>query len=219
MREVRRTKRAVPAFTAIAALLLALSLAACHDEIPIQEDNGAPASVSVTTPTPDKATTPAIRNRQQGEVFAYGTTEQTNAPKLTHVSLAIASRGAAWDGVELAVGCIDEEVRWISISNLPWEERNRGTLLMTVDDQPSVAEDVYLKRIDIHHLEGREKSASADLDDAVWYEQLRSAKSLTIELLDSEVEPVTFDLSRFFGTPLQEDIDNCLRANVSAKDG
>ena len=104
----------------------------------------------------------------------------------------------------------------LRIGNLPWQEQNRGTLLITLDDQPPLAEDMYLHRINIYHRNDMEKTSSADLEDDVWYERLRSAETLTIGLLNSDLEPVTFDLTRFFGTPLQDEFDNCSESSVSA---
>ena len=45
--------------------------------------------------------------------------------------------------------------------------------------------------------------------DAKLYEQLRGKSSFTVEVADSGLGPVTFDLTGMFDTPVQENIDNC----------
>ena len=97
----------------------------------------------------------------------------------------------------------------LSLSSLPWTGENRGTLLIGLDDRPPLAKDVYLQRYDTYGPSGRGERASTQLDEARWYDRLRSANTLTITLAGSDLDPVTFDLTRLFGTPLQDDIDNC----------
>ena len=55
------------------------------------------------------------------------------------------------------------------------------------------------------------------LEGDAWYERLRAAESLTIELLDSDLTPVTFDLTRFFSTPLQDEIDDCVKSDSDGR--
>lgn len=191
----------------LAATLVLITLTACHDDIPDERDDAVP--LAVVEVDPDSEWPWNSRNRQQQESLSYGVTEQGDYPRFTSVSYRIASEGAAWDGVSLTIICIGGS-RSLRIGSLPWQEQNRGTLLLTLDDQPPLAEDVYLTRSDIHHLEGRiEKTSTADLSDAVWYERLRSAKTLKIGLLDSDLVPPTFDLTRLFSTPFQDELDNC----------
>ena len=206
----------MPALVACAALALTVSLAACHDKIPVASDSADSVIVIELDPDSGSVASQTFRQRRPKENFHYGVTEQEGYPRLISISYAVATRGAAWDGVSLGVTCIGDSL-WLNIGNLPWQEQNRGTLLITLDDQPPLAEDLYLGRTNIHHVDHIEKTSSAELDEDLWYDRLRSAKTLTIGLLDSDLEPATFDLTRFFGTPFQEEIDNCAESSVSVK--
>ena len=100
---------------------------------------------------------------------------------------------------------------------MPWLGQERVTLLLSLDNQPPQTEQVQLQRYVQYSPEGQEHMASVQLDDATWYERLRSAETLTIESVDSELSllPVSFDLTRLFGTPLQDDIESCNESSVS----
>ena len=205
---MRPNRIRTPFAALLAAALVLITLTACHDDIPDERDDAVPLAVVEVDPDSGQAA-PQVRYLRPKESLSYGVTEQGNYPRFTSVSYRVASEGAAWDGVSLTIICIGDS-RSLRIGSLPWQEQNRGTLLLTLDDQPPLAEDVYLTRSDIHHFGGRiEKTSTADLSDAVWYERLRSAKTLTIGLLDSDLVPPTFDLTRLFSTPFQDEVDNC----------
>ena len=86
------------------------------------------------------------------------------------------------------------------------------------DDLPPLEEDVYLRRYTTYGPYGRDgEQASAQLDEASWYDRLRSANTLTITLAGSNFDAVTFDLTRLFGTPLQGEIDECAPSTVRSR--
>jgi len=213
-----------PTLTAAIAVLLAVALAACHDEIPAASD-GADASATTadsasTDPVADStdAESQALEHRQQEELLSYGVSEQSGFPPIIHVNYWVGNGVRPWDGVSLNLTCSTSQV--LVISGLsPRTEKNRATLVIRVDDQPVDTLDVWLRRNRSYGPDGQTEVASYQLDEAGWYERLRSAQRLTIRLLDSDQKPATFDLTRLFGTPFQDDIDNCGQSSVSASDG
>jgi hypothetical protein len=91
-------------------------------------------------------------------------------------------------------------------------------LLIGLDDRPPLVEDVYLKRHKTYGPTGQDgERTSTQLDDARLYEQLRSARTLTIRLSDSDLDPVVFDLIRLFGTPLQAELDECMPSTAQGR--
>ncbi len=194
----------------IAALALVALLAACHDEIPVEPDNVVSATAQESDTDSERPSTPG--NQRPQEWLSYGVTEQHDTERTTYVRYQVASHGAAWNGVFLSIIC--GYGRHISIGDLPWLKQEQSILLISLDDQPPLAEEVQLHRYDVYSPDGHSEAASLQLDSAVWYAQLRSAHTMTIELLDSDLEPVTFDLVRFFGTPLQNEIEDCPDSTV-----
>lgn len=196
------------AVSALVFLLVAL-LAACHDEIPVQREADQSAAAQAPYSNSDWPWTPG--NRQPSEALNWGVSEQGADLRFVHVSHSVNTAGGlAWDGVDFTIDCFDGSVRTLSLSGLPWPGQNRATLLISLDDQSPRMEDVLLNRYTTYgpHYPAGEQ-ASTQLDDSRWYEPLRSAKTLTIMLADSEMDPVVFDLTRLFGTPLQNEIDEC----------
>lgn len=191
----------------VAGLLALAALTACHDEIPTQPDATVSAAVDGSGSNPDQEGSRTSRDRQPEELLSYGVTEQDGFPRSTQVMYWVNRLGPEWEGVSLTLGCGGG--RWLLISNLPWEGQKSAALLISLDDLPAHKEYVHLQRYDVYSRDGHGEAASFQLDDNVWYEQLRSANTLTIELLDSDLDPLTFDLTRLFGTPFQDDIDNC----------
>ncbi len=200
---------------ALAACLLALAaLAACHDDIPTQRDFTVSAAVDGSGSNPDQEGSRTSRDRQPEELLSYGVTEQDGFPRSTHVRYWVNRPGPEWEGVSLTLSCGGG--RWLLVSNLPWEGQNSAALLISLDDLPAQKEYVHLQRYDVYSRDGHSEAASFQLDDNIWYEQLRSANTLTIELLDSDLDPVTFDLTRLFGTPFQDEIDNCAESETTS---
>lgn len=196
-----------PLAAMVAGLLALAALTACHDDIPIQSDFTGSVATDESDSNSEQEGLRISGDRRSQEYLSYGISEQDGFPSSINVIYAVNSTGLAWDGVSLHLTC--GLGRGLSISNLPWEGERRATLLISLDALPPHAEDVRLQRYDVYSPDGHTEAASIQLDEAVWYQQLRSAETLTIELPDSDLEPTTFDLTRLFGTPLQDEIDNC----------
>lgn len=200
-----------------AGILTLAALTACHDDIPTKPDVTVSAAVDGSDSNPDQKGSRTARDRRPPELLSYGVTEQDGFPRSTHVQYWVNRPGLEWEGVSLHLSCGGG--RWLLISNLPWEGQNRAILLISLDDLPAQKEYVHLQRYDVYSRDGHSEAASFQLDDNVWYEQLRSANTLTIELLDSDLDPVTFDLTRLFGTPFQDEIDNCAESETTSRAG
>ena len=207
----------------IAALALVACLAACRDEIPTQEVIADSLITSEPASVQQSESSRSLIDRQPSELLNWGVSEQRTAQgadmRLIHVSYSVNSAGGpAWDGVNLNLDCFDGTVRALTLSNLPWPGQSHDTLLIGLDDQPSLAEDVYLQRYSTYGPDGRDgEQAATQLDESPWYERLRSARTLTITLSSAEIEPVVFDLTRLFGTPLQEELDDCTLQTVQSR--
>lgn len=146
------------------------------------------------------------------------------------VSIQLYNYGSPFRNASFSVSCGVVGVvgigRQIAIDNLPWLGRNRVSLLLRLDDELPRVQDVHLQRYASHFSNGPEYIARVELDDGFWFDRLRSATLLTIELVDFDLprdydlplEPVTIDLNWLFSTPLQEEIDNCGQPSVAAPD-
>ena len=152
-----------------------------------------------------------------GQFLFYGATEDGSGQRYMFVTYWPNIDGPPLAGSSLSLKCSVGRQIWIE--NLPWLGQERVTLLFSLDNQPPQAEQVQLQRYVHYPPEGREHMAFVQLDDATWYERLRSAQTLTIELVDSELSllPVSFDLTRLFGTPLQDEIDECTPPTVQRR--
>lgn len=201
----------------VAGLLALAALTACHDEIPIQSDFIGSVATDESDTNSEQEGLRTSGDRRSQEYLSYGISEQDGFPNSIHVIYAVNRTGLAWDGVSLHLTC--GLGRGLSIANLPWEGERRATLLISLDAHPPQAEDVRLHRYDAFSPDGHTEAASIQLDDAVWYERLRSAETLTIELPDSDLGPATFNLTRLFGTPLQGEIDNCAESEAASRAG
>ena len=217
------TERLRAPLAVLAAVVLAAAQAACHDEIPVAPDSPTAAAVANTsadtdpTPTSVQAASVTIQHREQDWALSYGVSEQPRWLPFTHVTYAVASGGAPWDGVSLHLSCTGQ--RSLSIGNMrPGSDASHATLLVLLDDRPVQAVDVFLRRFPSYSPDGQDERVSFQLDDAAWYERLRSAERLTIRLLDSDQDSITFDLTRLFGTLFQDEIDNCGESSVTAPD-
>ena len=213
----------IPSLIVITALLLAVAVAACHDEIPAASDIADGPAGRVDSASPHliagstAAESQALEHRQQEELLSYGVSEQSGFPPIISVNYWVGNGVKPWDGVSLNLSCSTSQV--LVISGLsPRTEKNRATLVVRVDDQPVDTLDVWLRRHRSYGPDGQTEVASSQLDEAGLYERWRSAQRLTIRLLDSDQVPATFDLTRFFGTPFQDDIDNCGQPSVAAPD-
>ena len=203
-------------FTALLALgLVLLFLTACHDDIPHERD--AAESAGIVRTDPDSAQARSFDGSGQSEMLSYGVTEQRNLPPNIYVTYRVNRGGPAWEGVSLHMNC--GHGRSIVISHLPWPGHVRAVLRIGLDDAPEEVEEVSLQRYEVYSPDGQEERASVQLDDAVWYERMRSAETLTVELVDSGLEPASFDLTRLFGTPFQDQIDNCAEWTVTRRVG
>ena len=193
----------------VAALILITLFAACHDEIPVQRDTDRSAAAQVPDSNSDWPWTPG--NRQPSAILNWGVSEQSAGLRSVYVSYSVnPAGGQPWHGVDFTLSCVDGTVRTLSLSRLPWTGQSRATLLISLNGQSSRTEDVFLYRYTTYGPDDPSgEQASTQLDDSRWYEPLQSAKTLTIMLADSEMDPVAFDLTRLFGTPLQDEIDEC----------
>lgn len=201
----------------VAGLLVLATLTACHDDIPVHADFTGSVATDESDTNSEQEGLRVSRERRPQEFLSYGITEQDGFPNSIHVRYSVNRTGPSWEGVALHLTC--GQGRVLSISNLPWAGERHATLLISLDALPPQAEDVRLHRYDSYSPDGHTEAASTQLDDAVWYQRLRSAETLTIELPDSDLDPTTFDLTRLFGTPLQGEIDNCAESEATSSAG
>ena len=221
---MRPNRIRTPFAALLAATLVLITLTACHDEIPSQRDNLAVAPAADTsadpapTPISAQAAPVTIQHRKQAAILSYGASEHARLPRATYVTYSVSRGGVLWDGVSLLVSCTG--LRSLSINNLrPRSDDAQATLLVVLDDHPAQVVDVFLRRYQSYSPDGQGEIVSFQLDDAVWYERLRSAEKLTIRLLDSDQDPVTFDLTRLFSTVFQDEIDNCAESETTSRAG
>jgi len=203
MRERSRKLRPLTALTAIAALLLPLTLAACHDEIPVYEGQ------VVQGPDTEQAQV-LVAEFVPASYFSYSISEAPNQGRGLHIRYQVPVVGALWNGISLEVSC----GAWtqISLGNFPWQAASSGTVTFSVDGQPRVSEEVALRLAGVPVNVGSdevEPSTTAVLDFVDWYQVLRSSESLVVQLDGSAVDPVVFDLTRVFSTSLQDELDAC----------
>ena len=219
---MRPNRIRTPFAALLAAALVLITLTACHDDIPEQDDVAARVSSGERAHASEPESSRDPFNRQPSEAMNWGVNEQRALGadiRSLHVSYSVNNAGGwAWEGVSLRLHCFGGTDRTLSLSNLPWTGENRGTLLIGLDNRPPLEEDVYFQRYTTYGPSGRDgEQASAQLDEASWYDRLRSANTLTITLAGSNFDAVTFDLTRLFGTPLQGEIDECAPSTVRSR--
>lgn len=204
-----------PLAVLIAVLLALAGLTACHDDIPTAV--GGVGGVGALDAGVEQAASFSIshQERQQG-ALNYGVTEQDNVPWPTsyHASYSVVDGETAYSFVSLQLHCWDQREMYID-GLRPSTDLSRATLLILLDDLPVQTEDVLLQRFELYGPDGPEPRTSIPLDGPAWYERLRERTTLTVQLLGSDQDPVTFDLSSLFGTPLQDEFDNCADATLS----
>jgi len=203
----------------LAALALTFFLVACHDEIPVQRDClESRISTDSDSPASAQADSPTFEHHDQEALLSYGVSEQPRFPPIIHLEYSILGGGDLWDAVSMHLFCNHQLAITFTGFTLRTDE-NHAALLVLIDDQPMQTVSVPLDLQPWYTPDGVFERASFQLDGAQWYDRLRSAKKMTVRLLASDQDPVTFDLTRLFGTPFQDDIDNCGQPSVSAPDG
>ena len=106
--------------------------------------------------------------------------------------------------LRLYVGCWAGDDMDIKIWGLPIPASDSDSAIVTlrIDDGVAISETwgpwVGDSAVTVHSNQ-----------DARLYQRLRGASSFTIEVADSGLGPVTFDLTGMFDTPVQENIDQC----------
>ncbi len=149
-------------------------------------------------------------------------TEQVGVSPVYHfIAIAPGDGSELFERVKLMVTCSPDSAagRLIHVTNIPWFGERSATMVVSVDGVASEELPVSLEQEPGWLPDGVRAVGVIQLDAPTWYPRLRDAEVVTLELRDSGVGLVTFDLARLFSSKLQADFDACVvrAASVAAR--
>jgi len=141
--------------------------------------------------------TPVLRNGYRTTSLFFGVFEKDlegyDPTRLTSIAAVAHDRGT-----QLQIACIGDK-RQVLLADVPSE--TTGDLILTFDDTQSIASWNITLGDEFTYLSPTESERTI--------QRLRQAQRLSVRFKDGGVDPIVFDLTDLFKTPIQANIDQC----------
>ena len=137
--------------------------------------------------------------------ISYSARRAADGAVFTSVTSTITASDAPEGSVKLGVSCNSDDL-YFSVGNMRTIEGNETDLSLSVDDRPAEISSWSVARITDSDLRSLLLWGK---DAARLMAQMRGAASVTVEIPAGGLEPLVFDLSGMFDSPVQENLDEC----------